>query len=380
MIQILNKKDCVGCSACVERCPVQCISFDIDKQGFKYPKVDTSRCIDCSLCERVCPVINQGSENDPIFVYGATNPDEEIVRSSSSGGIFFAIASTVINQGGVVFGARFNEDYSVVHSFALTIDELHKFQGSKYVQSDIGDSYKQAENFLKQGKRVLFSGTPCQIAGLSHFLRKDYGDQLIKVDVICHGVPSPLVWENYISQCIGNTQNIRRISFRDKRNGWSTYGLSYCIENKDRYESLLQNIYLQGFLRDLTLRPSCFDCPSKGGRSRSDITLGDFWRVESLEPQIHFNTGTSLILINSAKGLDIIKSLHLNLCPTTYSKALISNPSYKRSTHKPKFYDAFWNAFIDNCQMSVLAEFIKKSRGSLFSRICRLLKKNLKFN
>lgn len=379
MIEIRSKTDCVGCSACVHRCPTQCISFETDEQGFRYPHVDTARCINCSLCERVCPVINKSSEKEPLAIYGAINPDDEIVKSSSSGGVFYAIASYIIKEGGVVFGAQFNEDYKVIHAYARTQEDLNKFQGSKYVQSDMRESFKQVEDFLKQGIRVLFSGTPCQIAGLTRFLRKDYGDLLLKVDVICHGVPSPMVWENYLTQQIGYPQNIKNLSFRDKRNGWGTYGLSYSIpgQESDHYESLRSNIYLQGFLRNLTLRPSCFDCPAKGGRSQSDISLGDFWRVETLEPQIPAGAGTSLILINSPKGLELIKSLSLNLYPSTYSKALISNPVYKRSTKMPRYYQAFWSAYIKSPKIGTLIKFIKKSRGSFLSRLFRYIKRKL---
>lgn len=382
MIDIKRKEECVGCSACVERCPVQCISFNRDEQGFRYPKVDISRCIGCSLCERVCPVLNQSEAKEPVEVLGAINKDTAVVMSSSSGGIFFALAKRIIEQDGVVFGAKFDSDFNVVHSYTETIEGLSVFQGSKYVQSDIGDSFRQAETFLKQGRRVLFSGTPCQIAALGLFLRKDYGDQLLKVDVICHGVPSPLVWRKYISN-LSEKGKITHVSFRDKREGWSRYGFSYkYIENgtqHEYFEPMRNNLYMQAFLRDLTLRPSCFECPAKRGRSGSDITLGDFWHVDSLNADMYYPMGTSLVAANNEFGRSVLLGLEkLTMQPTTYSTALISNGSLIQSAVMPQLYDSFWRSYISSPQLSVIAKFVKKSRGFFLRRAIRLILNKIK--
>lgn len=371
MIDILRKEDCTGCSACVERCPAGCIAFERDEQGFRYPKVDASRCIGCSLCEKVCPVLNQSPESEPQAVYGAVNKAPGIVATSSSGGIFFALAEMTIKKGGVVFGARFDRDFNVIHSFAETLDGLSPFQGSKYVQSDMRDSFRRAEEFLKQGRRVLFSGTPCQIAALGLFLRKDYGEQLLKVDVICHGVPSPLVWRNYLREDIGTPEEISHISFRDKRDGWNSFGFSFLRRNHSGetstyvYEPMRTNAYMQAFLRDLTLRPSCFACPAKGGRSHSDITLGDFWRVEHLEPAIASASGTSLVLLHSEKALNAIQGLDLFRLCSTYDKACLSNPSIVCSVQKPKLYNVFWENYIETPEIETLRKFVKKARPSV---------------
>lgn len=192
MIEIKDKKDCCGCSACVQKCPKQCISLKEDNEGFLYPEVDKSMCINCGLCEKVCPVLHQGESRKPLKVYAAKNQDEEIRRQSSSGGIFTLLAEKTIQDGGVVFGARFDEHWEVKHDYTETIEGLAAFRGSKYVQSRMEDNYRKAEMFLKQGRKVLFSGTPCQVAGLKRFLRKYYGN-LLTIDMVCHGVPSPLV-------------------------------------------------------------------------------------------------------------------------------------------------------------------------------------------
>ena len=183
MISIKQKKDCCGCSACVQRCPKQCISMAEDEEGFLYPHIDESKCIDCGLCEKVCPVINQENQREPLSVYAATNPDEKIRMLSSSGGLFSMLAEKTIENGGVVFGACWNDEWEVVHDYTETVLGIAKFRGSKYVQSRIGDSYRIVEKFLKDGREVLFSGTPCQVAGLKKYLCKVY-ENLFLVDFI----------------------------------------------------------------------------------------------------------------------------------------------------------------------------------------------------
>lgn len=189
MIHIEDKSRCCGCAACMQRCPKLCITMSEDEEGFLYPKVDVSLCIDCGLCEKTCPVINQDEPHEPFAVYAAKNKDEKTRRESSSGGIFTMLAEQTIKSGGVVFGAKFNEQWEVEHGGVETIDDLAALRGSKYLQSRIGETYQEAERFLKEGREVLFSGTPCQIAGLKKYLRKDY-PALLTVDVICHGAPS----------------------------------------------------------------------------------------------------------------------------------------------------------------------------------------------
>ena len=204
MINIQDKKDCCGCAACVQRCPKQCISLQEDSEGFLYPMVDASLCIDCGLCEKVCPIIHQADQRTPLGVYAAKNPDEAVRMQSSSGGVFTMLAERVLAEGGVVFGARWDERWEVVHDYVETAEGLAQFRGSKYVQSKIGRTFQQTESFLKQGRQVLFSGTPCQIAGLKNYLRKEY-DNLLAVDFICHGVPSPGVFRTYLQEEINET-------------------------------------------------------------------------------------------------------------------------------------------------------------------------------
>ena len=253
MIQITKKSKCCGCEACVQACPKQCINFQEDEEGFSYPLVDKALCINCGLCEKVCPVRNQADSRQPLQFLASKNTDEAIRMVSSSGGIFTLLAEEIIRQGGVVFGAKFNDRWEVVHDYTETKEGLAAFRTSKYVQSRIGNNFRQACDFLKQGRQVLFTGTSCQIAALKLFLHHDY-EKLLTVDIICHGVPSPKVWQMYLDTVIMNArkgensvslhpnlkiykgdttshyQMIRDISFRDKRLGWKNYSLALSLD------------------------------------------------------------------------------------------------------------------------------------------------------
>lgn len=336
MIDIKDKKLCCGCNACVQRCPKQCIAVQEDEEGFLYPIVDLSICIDCGLCEKVCPVINQESERNPIEVFAAVNKDDSVRMQSSSGGIFTALAEKIIQEKGVVFGARFDEKWEVMHDYTETIEGLKAFRGSKYVQSRIGDTFSQAEFFLKTGRKVMFTGTPCQIAGLRLFLRKEY-ENLLAVDIICHGVPSPMVWRKYLGEKIqqGGLECIQSISFRNKNTGWKNY--SFQIEyDKNHLKSSFseyasQNIFMKGFLADLYLRPSCYACPSKKLKSGSDITLGDFWGIQHIKPELDDDKGISCILVNTNKGLLYFKLLSLMRIESTFRDVLNGNISITES-------------------------------------------------
>lgn len=213
MINIIDKKKCSGCSACYNICPRQCIAMDEDSNGFLYPSVDFSRCIDCHLCEKVCPFFYSSNERFPLLTYAAKNSNEKVRINSSSGGIFSSLAKRIILDGGIVYGARFDKDWNVVHASAETLEELVLFRGSKYLQSDIGKIYIDVRENLNNGRMVLFSGTSCQIAGLKKYLRRDYLN-LISVEILCHGVPSPLVWKKYLKG-VSASKQVVSVNFRN---------------------------------------------------------------------------------------------------------------------------------------------------------------------
>ena len=287
MINIQTKEYCCGCGACVEICPRHCISFNNDKEGFKYPIVNIEECIDCHLCEKVCPVINQGDEKLPIKNYAAINKNLEIRKRSSSGGFFYLLASKIIKQGGIVWGAKFNKDWEVVMDFTDRIDGLLPFMGSKYVQANPLKSYTNIKKILQNGKTVLFTGTPCQISGLRLFLQKDYNNLLL-VDIICHGVPSPLFWQNYLKEIKSSSTDskLSYVSFRNKVDGWKRFSIFFDFEGKSFHQPFTNNSYMKLFLGNYILRPSCYNCPVKKGKSGSDITIGDFWGIQNIFPSI----------------------------------------------------------------------------------------------
>lgn len=339
MIQIEDKTKCCGCSACYSVCPKQCISMVSDNEGFLYPKIDESKCIDCHLCEKVCPELNQAEPKKPIQTLAAINPDEKIRFQSSSGGIFSLIAEKIIRDGGVVFGARFDEEWNVIHDYTDNIEGLKAFRGSKYVQSTIGDNFVKAKKFLDDGRTVLFTGTGCQIAGLKRYLRKDY-QKLITVEVICHGVPSPLVWQSYLETISSNRFDIKEVSFRDKTESWKKYNVKFS-GGRPISEKAADNKFMKVFLADLALRPSCYQCPAKPLKSGSDIILGDFWGIEKIDPTIDDDKGLSLLLIKTDRGKVILNDLQFFTKEESYNEALKFNPSIERSVNKPPYRDLF---------------------------------------
>lgn len=405
MIFITDKSKCCGCNACVQACPKQCIEMHEDDEGFLYPHVDTTRCIDCGKCEKVCPVINQAEPHRPINVYAAINPDEEIRRQSSSGGIFTLLAEQTIKEGGVVFGARFDDSWQVTHDYTESFEGLAPFRGSKYVQSRIGDTFLKAEAFLKQGRKVLFTGTPCQIAGLKKYLHKEY-ENLFTVDFVCHGVPSPLIWQKYLSETLENFRAkrgagknsvplsidelpvITGISFRDKANGWKKFGfrINYAaskaaqntVSESTIEETLLHpfpdNLFMKGFLSNIYLRPACYACPAKSGKSGADITIGDFWGIEHINPSIDDDKGCSLVIPQSPKGVAICAQLE-HLSVLQYRDALKYNPSIEYAVKSPinrSFY--FWNI---GKGRSVAYAYKQTQGSSILKRIQRALFRKL---
>ncbi|MGB4243761.1 MAG: Coenzyme F420 hydrogenase/dehydrogenase, beta subunit C-terminal domain [Dethiobacteria bacterium] len=307
---IKKKKHCVGCFACFSICPQSCISMDSDEEGFWYPQVDYDKCIECNLCIQVCPILNKISVQNQPKAYACINNDETIRLESSSGGIFTLIAEQVIEDGGVVFGATFNEDFEVEHIFVESCEELSKLRGSKYVQSKIGESFKQAKKLLDLSRKVLFTGTPCQIGGLKSYLGKPY-DGLLCADLICHGVPSPLVWRKYVDYRQEKAGSFaQKISFRRKNDGWKRFSISFSFKNDTEYrEPFDQDLYMRAFLNNICLRPSCYDCRFKTIHRQSDLTLADFWGIQSLLPDMDDDKGTSLVWVSSEAGHDMIKKI-----------------------------------------------------------------------
>lgn len=396
MIQIKDKKDCCGCSACVQKCPKKCISLQEDNEGFLYPIVVEEICIDCGLCEKVCPVLHQNEPRKPLKVYAAINKNEEIRLQSSSGGIFTLLAEKTINDGGVVFGARFDDNWDVKHDYTDTIEGLAAFRGSKYVQSRIEDNFQKAENFLKVGRKVLFCGTPCQIAGLKRYLRKEY-DNLLAVDFICHGVPSPGVWRRYLKETIAHecdknsvssdpiskeSSHIENISFRNKSTGWEKYSFSLtfsALTTKERGKKVIsfneiyfRNLFMKGFLADLYLRPSCYECPSKCSKSGSDLTIADLWKASMVMSKKDDDLGISMVLINNDKYIDF-ESICSFKELIDGELALNNNLAYFKSVKCPENRIAFFDAYKQNKSLYFTIKIL--THINFIQKILRLIKR-----
>lgn len=333
MANVVDKigKECCGCGACVNACPKDALVFKEDSEGFAIPWIDRDRCVDCSVCVGVCPVVNQFDKHYPDKVFAVKNLDQQERLRSSSGGVFLPLAREIVRRGGVVFGVEFAPDFrSARHAFASDNEGILRFSGSKYLQSDTGDAFLRAKEFLESGIPVLYTGTPCQIAGLKHYLRKDYGN-LFTVDLVCHGVPSPMVWRKYLDSL--SLKDISWVDFRDKCTGWKRFSLVV----KDGSGNVLfseredDNVYMQGFLKNLYLRPSCYRCPSRRGRSGSDLTIADYWGVKKYYPYFDDNDGVGLVLVNTARGLSLFESVRFESIETAYHEAIAKNPAIERN-------------------------------------------------
>ena len=349
MINILDKQDCCGCSACIQVCPKQCITMLEDKEGFLYPQVNTYDCIDCHLCEKVCPVLHSGKPRKPLNVYAAKNKDEKIRLQSSSGGVFSSLAEAIINAGGVVFGAKFDEEWKVVHGYTETKDGIADFRGSKYVQSWMGDNFSKVKYFLDNGRKVLFSGTPCQVAGLKRFLRKPY-ENLLTVDLVCHAVPSPLIYKQYINMCSTKLgQKVMSINMRYKQTyGWS-HRFSYCFyfENGQKAVDPVWVVnWGKIFFSQMINRPSCHSCKYSNLDRPGDFTIADFWDDKKNRPDLYSCEGTSLLMVNTNMGLDLINKLYDSIDLWKITKDEAMQPCLIRPTCSNQRRQEFWEFYL----------------------------------
>lgn len=352
---ICPKDSCTGCTACMNVCSHAAISFIPDEEGFLHPSVDKGRCVNCGLCKSVCPVNTPVSRYLPEEVYSGWSNDGQVRLCSSSGGAFSAIAISILNQRGIVFGCTLNADLEAVHVGIERVEDLYRLQGSKYVQSRVEDSYKLAKQNLKTGRKVLFSGTPCQIAGLRSYLHKNY-DNLCTVDIICHGVPSPKIFNDY-KRHIAKKKRLRieNIQFRCKKSSWIFYSISvygHTEKGSARVEYIgnyYNDPYIRGFLRDNFLRPSCYSCQYCNIRRCSDFTIADWWgyQAEPGELSDFEKKGVSLIMCNSAKAVDMFTEIKQSMVlrQRTIEEAKRTNLSLSRPFAKPCTRDLFWKDY-----------------------------------
>lgn len=377
------KDQCTSCTACSNICPKQCISFNKNKDGFNYPEIDKSKCIKCSLCENICPVINKKQTNSKTRAYAVKNKNEEVRLESTSGGFFSLLADYVLENDGYVAGAAYDENFVVKHIIINDRSELYKLRGAKYSQSELGNIFFSIKKLLEDEKMVLFSGTPCQCEGLKAFLKKDYKN-LITADLICHGVPSPKIWQYYIDyrSCKENDE-VRpiKINMRSKASGWSNYNYSteFVYENRKRTLVLnSQDLFMKAFVRNICLRESCSNCKAKGINRVTDFTLGDYWGIWDQYPEFDDNKGVSLVFVHSKKGNELFNLLKNNLVliQVDENKAYKENESLVNSSiaHHNR-YD-FFNAINQLNFENIVCNFlVNKENKNIVSVVKYILNK-----
>lgn len=348
MFDITDINKCTGCSACANICPVKCIEMVENESlgGFIYPQVNEKDCINCKKCINTCPINKSNSQADfEKQAYACMNKDDSIRIKSTSGGIFYLLAQYVIDNNGIVFGTAYTKKGGVLEAvcdYADNMDDIKRFMGSKYVQSKIGDNYLKCYEFLKQGKLVLFTGTPCQIAGLKSFLPRKF-DNLICQDLVCHGVPSHLLFKKYLEEEEAKAgSKIIDYCFRSKHKGWNRPGIEIVFENnKKKYSFLNKETYSKMFLDYASLRNSCYECSFRGSDRVSDITLADFWGIEKVLPEKFDDKGISLVILNTAKGREIFEiiSERMDYTKVPLETSASYNSSWHSSPKKPAYRD-----------------------------------------
>ena len=373
-----NTNFCNGCTACASICPQNCIVMQADDGGFLFPEIDDEKCNNCGICQKTCPMNKSQAERIKNTrtpnAFAVVNKNEKIRMQSSSGGVFTLFAEKIISENGVVFGAKFNDDFSVFHSFCETADGIADFRGSKYVQSEMGDSYKKCKEFLQNERKVLFTGTPCQIGGLKAFLGKEH-ENLICVDFICHGVPSPKFWLKYVDYVEKlNKSKTRKICFR-RKGAWNKFSVSFTFANDTEYWKYPnKDEYFSYFFSNVCLRMSCYNCGYKTVSRTSDITIADFWGIQDIAPEM-FDAikGTSLVLVQSEKGekiFDSVKSL-ADALPTDLLKSVGQgkrNPVKESAATNSKKMHPNRSKFLKNLDKLPVNELIKRYVSPSFVR------------
>ncbi len=346
MIKLADRDACTGCSACAAACPQQCIELLPDQDGFWYPSVvRPDLCVNCQQCARACPVLSRETPAEQaVQAYAAYSLDRAVRLASSSGGVFSELAMEILNQGGIVYGAAYDEAFRVCHMGISSAEDLQRLRGAKYAQSSLGNTFTEIRDRLRKGQAVLFSGTPCQAAGLKSFLGRE-DENLLCVDFVCHGVPAPGAWEAYLqNRCSEDNQGTlpESVNLRSKESGWSRYQYSNRIQYQDgRFfsEPSGENLYMKLFVGNYILRRSCGQCRFKGYSRVSDITLGDFWGIWDIAPDMDDNGGTSLVLLHSERGNRMFEQVRgrLKTRKVTLEEAGRQNPSLLRaSAEKPQ--------------------------------------------
>lgn len=375
MIDNISVEQCTLCGSCNNACPVNAISFRRAYLDFQYPTIDMNRCIGCGHCERACPLLadKRKPENSYPIAFAAKNKNEKIRLQSSSGGVFYELASKALSDGGYVCGAVFDEQFHVKHIVSDTQEDLERMMGSKYAQSDMGFCYREIKKKLDDGEKVLFTGCPCQVAGLRTYLGKDYLNLLL-VELICHGIPSDSMLQTYIGmQEKKYGAKLKRLEFRNKANGWHSSSVRMQFENKCIYAAPIgADAYMKGFLGNVFLKPACYSCNFRNFSSGADITIGDFWGAEIELPKEDDNKGISAVIANTEKGFAGLKSSELLLIPTEKEKIIKYNKNLVQSEMQNSQRSEFYSYAEINGYEAAIRSFLEE-------KLIQKLKRNMQY-
>lgn len=366
----VDYEKCTGCGACVQCCPKRCISWTQREFGFRYPQIDKDACVNCGLCEKVCPIDKALEVSAEQKAYAAVHKDDEVLAKSTSGGAFTAIADAIFAQGGIVYGAAMLDGMQVKHIRTSGKDDFEGLRSSKYLQSDTGTTYQMVEQDLKQGKTVLYSGTPCQIDGLKNFLGKDY-ENLYTVDIVCHGVGSQAYFDKYMDYARERYGKIKALRFRSKEYaGWSCGGSVVVVDSSDCLKKIpyrdFDNYYYSYFLSGDIYRKSCYSCKYANTNRVGDFTLGDYWGVEALNLPLQTENGCSLLLVNNQHAMQLLDEIEsLDRVETTVEQAAHCN---KQLNAPSKLMDSRQNRIGEYESMSgqqIQKEYLKNHRKTV---------------
>ncbi len=340
---------CCGCTACMSVCPKDAISMEPDSEGFYYPSIDDAKCVNCGKCKRVCSFQNGYNKNNVLEAFAVKHSDEKTRLTSRSGGVFILISDAVLESGGSVYGAAFNDDFSVSHRRAVTKEERDAFKGSKYVQSNPEKTFSEVKKDLEAGKPVVFSGTGCQVGGLLGFLKTTRTplDKLYTVDLVCHGTPSNKVWLDFLNYTRkkAHAERVTNADFRDKSFGWAPHYESVWTDG----EKHSSKDYAMLFYANHVLRPSCYQCIYTNCNRPSDFTLADFWGIDNIVPGFNDDKGVSLLFVNTQKGKTLFDSVKsgCEIAEVDPQKCVKPNPSLHRTSPRPSDRDEFWKLYLD---------------------------------
>ena len=342
-----NKEQCCGCGACVSVCPKKAISMQEDSCGFKYPRIDDALCVGCGACKKVCSYQNEAECNHPMKGYVAVNTNKKQVNGSASGGVFAAVAEKVLKAGGKVYGAAYSFDKQVtVNTIGIDqLEDLPKLQGSKYVQSNTENIFDDVKKAVLEGRRVLFSGTPCQVAALNKFLGRKY-ENILTVDIVCHGVPNQRFFNDYLDTLKKDSNDISEFNFRDKNRGWEDYFIRFNTKSSRKCKDIHCRIssFYEYFLKSYVCRENCYSCKFASLDRPADLTIGDYWGIAKQHPELFKEdkwferkyTGISCLLVNTEKGEQAIEACkeQLELVPSTVDKIAAGNGQLRQPTHR----------------------------------------------